>query len=120
MRLKKENEYVVRLLLTTGRSYKRLLVENHLISNLYVTEIILETPFPNFIWLAEISTRELYVKNKKANGLVIIDATEADTSPDRSILFACLNNNIMNNIHEEKMLAEPFECDIYQHNLAPD
>jgi hypothetical protein len=117
MRLKKKSEHVIRLYLATGRSYKKALIEENLISNLYVKESILEIPFPNFIWIAEISNKKLYVIDKKANGIIIIDATEADNSADRGILIACINDYILQGSEKEKELNEPFETKIFRHNL---
>jgi hypothetical protein len=47
----------------------------------------LEIPMPKFLWIGEISTKQL-IKQQKANGLVIIDATEAGTRSLRPLTVA--------------------------------
>jgi hypothetical protein len=42
---------------------------------------------PKFIWIGEISTKEL-IKNKLANGLVIIDATQANNQSVKVVISA--------------------------------
>lgn len=110
-------EYTIRVFLTAGRSYKEKLVKDNLISNVYVKEKILDKPFPNYVWIAEISTREKYIYEKSLTGLIIIDATEADTSVNRGLLFATLNNYLISEIDHEEKLRKPFESKLYYNNL---
>jgi hypothetical protein len=80
------NEIYLRFFLTSGRSFKNLLISNDTFEE-ENKQILLETPLPKFIWLGEISTKTL-IKEKKANGIVIFDATEADTSELKPLIFA--------------------------------
>jgi hypothetical protein len=52
-----------------------------------VKQLILETPLPKFVWVGEISNKEL-IKERKAEGLILVDATEADTSELKPLIFA--------------------------------
>jgi hypothetical protein len=83
--------------------------------------LILEMSMPKFIWVGEISTMK-NIRGKKANGLVILDATE----PNRQYLFnplimAAYDGNffVVNSISgklEKKELHYIF-FSIYEHNL---
>jgi hypothetical protein len=117
LRANNDDEYTIRVFLTAGRSYKQKLVEENLISNIYVKEKILDKPFPNFVWIAEISTREKYIKQKILTGLIIIDATEADTSVNRGLLLATMNNYLIAQTDHEEKLKRPFESKLFCNNL---
>jgi hypothetical protein len=45
------------------------------------------SPLPKFIWVGEISNKER-IKERKADGLILVDATEADTSELKPLIFA--------------------------------
>jgi hypothetical protein len=69
-----KTELFLRIYLTSSRSYKEYLAKDTS-HNSDFRNLILEKPMPKFIWVGEISTKTL-IKQKKANGLIIIDATE--------------------------------------------
>jgi hypothetical protein len=52
-----------------------------------IKTFILEKVMPEFIWIGEISSKQL-IKQKQANGLVIIDATENSIKYFDSLIFA--------------------------------
>jgi len=71
-------EILIRAYLCSNRSYKHgLALDSDM--NLDVRDILLELSMPKFVWIIELSTK-LLIKNNKANGLIILDATEASTS----------------------------------------
>lgn len=84
---------VLRFFLSSSRSYKDQVARNATVQDELKTEII-ETPMPKFIWVAELSTKDL-IKERKANGLVILDATEADIYDNKPLILA---------VYEGKML----------------
>lgn len=81
-----DQEIYLRFFLTSGRSFKNVLNFNKSF-DMDVKQLILETPLPKFVWVGEISNKEL-IKNKQANGLILLDATEADTSELKPLIFA--------------------------------
>lgn len=84
-----ENEnYYLRIYLTSSRSYKDGLAKNNTFNDI-LKESILEISMPKFIWICEVSNKELIIDNK-AFGLVILDATEPNTSDNKSLIFSGL------------------------------
>jgi hypothetical protein len=81
-----DSEVYLRFFLSSSRSFKDSLNYNGSFDGT-VKRMILETPLPKFVWIGEISTKDL-IKNKEANGLILIDATEADTSQLKPLIFA--------------------------------
>jgi hypothetical protein len=91
------DSYVVRILLSSTRSYKHYVALNpHLPDN--VKTLLISTPMPKFIWICELSTIEqASAPDKKACGLVILDATEP-RNPE--VIFTLVKNlyiGILNN-----------------------
>ena len=70
---------ILRLFLTTGRSYKRRLTERGM-GNALVEEIYRNLPLPHFIWVCEISHQSIYPAN--ILGEIIWDATRNAHEPD--------------------------------------
>jgi hypothetical protein len=67
-------ELFIRTFLTSSRSYKDYLSQDQSFQPDF-RDFILDTPMSKFIWVGEISSREL-IKQKKAKGLIILNATE--------------------------------------------
>lgn len=67
-------ELFLRVFLTSSRSYKDYLARESSFQ-IDFRDFILDTPMSKFIWVGEISSREL-MKRKLAKGLIIADATE--------------------------------------------
>ncbi|WP_203257437.1 hypothetical protein [Hyunsoonleella ulvae] len=72
--LLKDEEVILKVFLASSRSYKDYVSLNSLIDSL-PKELILRVPMPKFVWVAELSNRDL-IKNNLINGLLIVDATE--------------------------------------------
>lgn len=73
-----DEEILIRAFLCSNRSYKHgLALDSDM--DIDIRNILLELSMPKFVWIIELSTKSL-VKNKKANGLIILDATEASTT----------------------------------------
>lgn len=70
------SKVVLRTFLTSSRSYKDLIAVNKNMDPI-LKEIIIKLSMPKFIWVGEISTKELY-QQRLANGLILLDATEAN------------------------------------------
>lgn len=80
------SEVVLRFFLSSTRSLKDKIAQNN-IMQADLKKIILSSMMPKFVWVAEISTKDL-IKQKLANGIIILDATEANTLWYKPLLFA--------------------------------
>lgn len=79
-------EVLIRFFLSSSRSFKdSLSLSSSFQSD--IKEIILELPMPKFIWVAEISNKAL-MKQHKADGLIILDATEANVYNNKPLIVA--------------------------------
>lgn len=79
-------ELFIRLFMVSSRSYKDYLAVETSFQQDF-KDVILMTPMSKFIWVGEISSRKL-IRQRKANGLVILDATEVEVLFN-SALVAC-------------------------------
>lgn len=105
-------QLVVRVMLASSRSYKDYIALNGTMDS-SVKCFILERPMPKFIWVMELSTKELCVE-RKANGLILFDATEPNET------------NVICSVTEKRTFAAQFETaldielepfNIYDRNL---
>jgi hypothetical protein len=114
-----DSEFLLRFFLTSSRSYKDQVARNNTIQDELKAEII-EAQMPKFIWVAELSTKQL-IKQKKANGLVILDATEADVYFEKPLILAVYQDSIIKfnvrNKELEKIFVSLREFSIFEHNL---
>lgn len=117
--LDKDTSLLLRTYLASSRSFKANLALNNSF-NEDAKAIIMETSMPKFIWVAEVTSKEL-IKNRKAQGMILLDATEANISYYKPLILAFLQEKMLSlnkysGILESSMLySEPFE--IYEHNL---
>ncbi|MBX2943611.1 MAG: hypothetical protein KF860_14835 [Cyclobacteriaceae bacterium] len=82
----KNEEIFLRFFLTSSRSFKHNLSFNASFDPT-IREMILETEMPKFLWIGEVSTKAL-IKQRKANGIVILDATEANLQSLKALIVA--------------------------------
>lgn len=112
-------EVLIRFFLASSRTFKdSLSLNEHL--NEDVKEILLESPMPKFIWVAELSSKQ-EIKEGKAKGLVLLDATEANLSYNYPLIAAYFNNKLITpdldtNTLVEKAVGESLYT-IFNHNL---
>lgn len=88
-----EAEITFRFFLTSSRSYKNSIAHNEPMDDDMKT-IILETSMPKFVWIGELTQKEI-LKQKLANGIVILDATEANTLNNKPLILAAFINKII-------------------------
>jgi len=80
----------------------------------------LEASMPKFIWVAEISTKDL-IKQKKANGLVILDATEANIYFNKPLILAAFQGKLVifdestGKLESDLLPLQDFT--VFEHNL---
>lgn len=112
------SQIVMKVFLASSRSYKHELMRNKGVQGELKT-LILEMQLPKFIWVGEISTK-LLIKEKMANGLMILDATEPNRNYNPLIL-SIFDGNLLefqnsSGIYKKKELYfEPFR--VYDQNL---
>lgn len=90
--LPKGSEVFLRIFLASSRSYKDNIANNDSI-NPFVKLSIMTANLPKFIWVGEISSPSL-IKNNEANGMIILDATEADTYYLKPLILLFINGKI--------------------------
>jgi hypothetical protein len=117
----KPDEAVVRIFLTSSRSYKRVRVAS---GPDELGRIYGYFPMPKFIWVAELSTRELY-SNGKILGEVIWDATANQIDPFSFLYIHYPTLMIVNDRHSLSRTRDRFTelsvglgpYDLYRNNL---
>lgn len=112
-----DNKPFLRIFLTSSRSFKFFITQTECF-DLNLKELIIETIMPKFIWIAELSNIEL-LNERKANGLIVLDATEANRDALDSLLFIISNNHLVrfgeNGFSATKISLIPFS--MYTNNL---
>jgi hypothetical protein len=76
----------LRVFLASSRSYKDYLTQTAGMQ-LDVRDFILGSPMPKFIWVGELSDKIL-IKQKRAQGVIILGATEPNVSTYKALVFA--------------------------------
>jgi len=114
-----KNEIVLRVFLTSSRSFKNKIATNESVHEI-LKDFILLTSMPKFIWVAEISNRDLYSR-KKAFGLIIVDATGNASLLYETILILMYPDKIIkfnSKEHKFDFINNDFGVfDIYKNNL---
>lgn len=93
----KSREIVFRFFLSSSRSFKESILKNHLLPP-GIRYLIQKRPMPKFIWVAEITNKEEY-KNKKALGLILLDATEPSNNHKKTLLLTLIDGRVIININ---------------------
>jgi len=115
-------EWVTRLLLTSGYSFKRFIFRHSDKIVPYYRKHLLSLSLPRFIWLCEIYEEENFTREGYCSGVVIIDAT-SDGKSLASVLFYMLNKDIFthngfqwdNPTTDDRLI--PLKIPIYRNNL---
>lgn len=107
--------YVVRVLLTSTRSYKSYLAGSKDFSN-NVKTLLINLELPKFIWIAELSSTSEALA-QKASGLLIFDATEPRSNMPIASLFKDLYIGELNG--KIGLYALPLQPFTIFHNLKP-
>jgi len=117
--LNNNSQVLLRFYLASSRSFKDAIAKNDSFQE-DLKSIIIETPMPKFIWVAEVSSRDL-IKEKKANGIIIVDATEANIYFNKPLILAAyqdkliLFDEISGNLESNVLPLQDFR--IFEHNL---
>jgi hypothetical protein len=120
----RDNPLIIRLFMASSRSFKAKRISSFGDKNSKIREIYIETPFPKFVWVCELYTKETYLN--QAIGEIVIDATSAPNAKVDSLIILHYPNiisrrmpeDILNGKEVELMVVnewEPFEY--YNQNL---
>lgn len=115
-----KNQIITRLLLTSSRSFKKVINQDDAIPYL-LKRFILSHVMPKFIWIAEISEKELFEQGKGL-GFMVLDSTSSENDNfDNSLLFIFYCDRIIIKEHEtEDFKVIPIKQDffnLYVNNL---
>jgi hypothetical protein len=113
------SKVVIRTYLASGRSFKDQVSKNSFVGN-DLKAFLLETSMPKFIWVSELSTKEL-MKKRMADGIVILDATEANLSFNKPLILAAYQGKYLS-VDETSGKIEAISLNlpsfrVYEHNL---
>ncbi|RZJ56011.1 MAG: hypothetical protein EOO44_01080 [Flavobacterium sp.] len=114
-------EVLLRTYLASSRSFKDKLAVNNSFSS-KIKDLILEMAMPKFIWVGELSNRGL-IEGQKANGLIILDATEANIYFNKPLIIAAYQDKVINFEADSGKLTEKnltlSDFSIFENNLKP-
>lgn len=117
--LKDDSQILLRFFLASSRSFKNKITTNTTIQE-DLKYLLLETSMPKFIWIAEIGTKEL-MKQRMANGIVILDATEANIYFNKPLILAAFQNKLISFNEKsgklESNLLNLQNFTIFEHNI---
>ncbi len=99
-----DNDFVFRFFLTSSRSFKAHIANLQQIDD-EIADNIITTKMPKFIWISEIYTKDNYGKDI-ADGIVVLDATEASENKKNAILFTAYPNQCIFKVGE-KFISSP-------------
>ncbi len=117
--LNDNSNVLIKMFLSSSRTFKdNLILHQNMQSDL--KDMLKEMQMPKFIWIAEISDKSL-IKNKLANGIIVLDATEANTNNFRPLILANYQNHWLRVTEGGILLKTPFPLspfEIYNHNIS--
>jgi len=82
-----------RMSLTSNRSFKDRITDDAFMQE-ELKAILIETSMPKFIWVAELGNKDLFSAGK-ANGLMVVDATEANIYNNKPLILAAYQNKVI-------------------------
>lgn len=110
---------LLKTFLASSRSFKHEISKNETLQD-DLKALIIESAMPKFIWVTEISTKEL-MKKKEANGLIILDATQKIIYSNKPLIIAAYQEKLIffnetSGILQSNVLTLP-RFQIFEHNL---
>ncbi len=115
-----KDEIILRTLLSSSRSYKNELLANADLTD-EVKEEVISTPMPKFIWISEITNKEL-LKKEKCFGTVILDATEPNINRLKPLINCYLSEFVFKKdkglLSFERLSKSIGNYNIYKNNLT--
>jgi hypothetical protein len=117
--LNNDSQILLRFYLASSRSFKDAIAKNDTVKE-DLKGILIETSMPKFIWIAEVSSKDL-IKESKANGIIIVDATEANIYFNKPLILAAYNDKLIlfdeisGALESNSLALQNFR--IFEHNL---
>jgi len=110
---------ILRVLLSSSRSYKNDIISNPDLSSEFKEKVIC-TPMPKFIWVCELTNNQL-LKQKKCLGSIVLDATEPNTRNLKPLIYFQIGDRIFE-IEKDSLICNRLrnhfgEYAVYQNNL---
>lgn len=102
--ISKRDNVAVRMFLTSSRSYKDYIIRQDEIAP-EVRKLVSERDMGKFIWVAEISTKELLIRDK-VNGFILLDATEPSVYDYKPFIIACHEDVMLKYVSEKNTLGK--------------
>jgi hypothetical protein len=99
-----DSEILTRFFLTSSRTYKNK-VAGMISMSEDLKSLILETSMPKFIWIGELTTKAL-LKEQAVNGIVILDATEANILHNKPLIMAAFVGKIVTFAGSKRILSK--------------
>jgi len=110
---------VIRTMLSSSRSYKDEILRNPDLTE-ELKEKIVGKPMPKFIWVCEISNKEL-LKKEKCFGTIVLDATEPNTKGLKPLIYCHLGGQVLEVkkglLYSIKLKKAVIEFSVYTNNL---
>lgn len=110
---------VIRTMLSSSRSYKNEILQNPDLTE-ELKEKIVSKPMPKFIWVCEISNKEL-LKREKCFGSIVLDATEPNTKRLKPLIYCHLGGQVLEVdkglLYSTKLKKPVHEFSVYTNNL---
>lgn len=111
-----DRKVTIRTFLCATRSYREYIALGNIDEDLKDT--ILKENLPKYIWVAELSNQE-YLKQDKAQGIVLLDATEKNECDYSSLLIALFNGTLLK-YNRKKRIPEPASASYQPFNMFHD
>lgn len=86
-----DERFVYELFCAQPSSYRKYIMFSNMPQNLKA--LIMSKSFPKFVWITEVSDES--IPSGEAKGLIILDATEANTLDYRPLIFAMCNGFVV-------------------------
>ena len=96
-------ELYLRTFLCSTRSYREYVMLGNM--NDELKRIIMNKSLPRFIWITEISD-DLGILRNQANGLILLDATEANKLDYRSLIFAAYDQKVIQYDKDKRTIGD--------------
>ncbi len=87
------SEVLLRFYLASSRSFKDATARNDSMQE-DLKAFLIEAKMPKFIWVADISSKDL-IKDKKADGIIVVDATEAVLDFNKPLILAAYQDRLL-------------------------
>jgi hypothetical protein len=111
LQIQADTNVLLRFFLASSRSYKDYIATDPLMQST-LKQSILATALPKFIWVGELTNAVAYLQNQ-ATGVVLLDATEADTQNFKPVIIAAFGEKIIN------FAAQNDDDQVYTESIHP-